>query len=428
MHFMGSRIDAAAERLDRFITSERLRLYPAAILIGQIVLVVAMIGIPLIASSEDQTLLPDFAAPWTGASFFLDGRLGELYDVNAQWAFQIEAVRNAAPSWFVSPPHVALLYTPLAFVSFNTAALIWTAFSILCIAISVRLLEPFAPRLFREHRIVTILILVSSFPIFELLGAGQQSALTLLLMVGGVRLVLADQQGWAGVVFALGAIKPQLFILVPFVLIALRMWKALVAGALTGLVTLAITHLVFGPEVFLAWLEALASPAYAELVQVDQAWKMIGLPAFLVTLAPPAWAPTVASIGTFVTVAVVIFSVWKVFAWSKRGVDQRAIWSLALLATILASPHMVIYDLTLVFIPALYLAEVANIRATRVSLLLLYFLTWLTSAIHIVTVNFRWPFTLIDASWATLTIIVLWRELDRQIRSEPRDVKHINSH
>src|SRR5690606_19005459 len=138
-----------------------------------------------------------------------------------------------------------------------------------------------------EHRIVTILILVSSFPIFELLGAGQQSALTLLLMVGGVRLVLADQQGWAGVVFALGAIKPQLFILVPFVLIALRMWKALVAGALTGLVTLAITHLVFGPEVFLAWLEALASPAYAELVQVDQAWKMIGLPAFLVTLAPP---------------------------------------------------------------------------------------------------------------------------------------------
>ena len=55
------------------MTAERLRLYPTAILIGQIIMVIAMIGIPLIASSEDQTLLPDFAAPWTGASFFLDG-------------------------------------------------------------------------------------------------------------------------------------------------------------------------------------------------------------------------------------------------------------------------------------------------------------------------------------------------------------------
>lgn len=420
---MGSRIDAAAERLDRFITAERLRLYPTAILIGQIVMVIAMIGIPLIASSEDQTLLPDFAAPWTGASFFLDGRLSELYDVKAQWAFQTEAVRNAAPSWFVSPPHVALLYTPLALVSFNTAALIWTAFSILCIAVSVRLLEPFAPTMFREHRVVTILMVVSSFPIFELLGAGQQSALTLLLMVGGIRLILADQQGWAGIVFALGAIKPQLFILVPFVLLAMRMWKALATGALTGLATLAITHVVFGPEVFRAWLEALTSPAYAELVQIDQAWKMIGLPAFFVTLAPPVWAPAVASIGIFLTLAVVAFSVPKIFAWAHRGVDQRAIWSLALLATILASPHLVLYDLTLIFVPALYLVEVANTRATRVSLLLLYFLTWITAVLHVVAANLTWPLTLIDASWATLTIIIMWRELDRQFRGEPRKMR-----
>ena len=410
------------------MTAERLRLYPTAILIGQIIMVIAMIGIPLIASSEDQTLLPDFAAPWTGASFFLDGRLSELYDVDAQWAFQTEAVRNAAPSWFVSPPHVALLYTPLARVSFNTAALIWTAFSVLCIVISVRLLEPFAPTLFREHRVVTILILVSSFPIFELLGAGQQSALTLLLMVGGIRLVLADQQGWAGIVFALGAIKPQLFILVPFMLLAMRMWKALATGALTGIATLAITHVVFGPEVFRAWLEALASPAYAELVQIDQAWKMIGLPAFFVTLAPPIWAPAVASIGTLVTIAVVAFGIWKVFAWAKLGVDQRAIWSLALLATILASPHLVLYDLTLIFVPALFLVEVANTRATRVSLMLLYFLTWITSVIHLAALKLPWPLTWIDASWVTLTIIVLWRELDRHVRGKPSDPKAASSH
>lgn len=418
---MGSRIDAVATRLDRFITTERLRLYPTAILIGQVILVIIMIGVPLAVSVEDQNLLPDFAAPWTGASFFLDGRLAELYDVNAQWAFQTEAIRNAAPSWFVSPPHVALLYTPLALVSFNTAALIWTLFSIVCIVISVRLLEPFAPRLFREHRLTTILVLVSTFPIFELLGAGQQSALTMLLMVGGIRLILADHQGWAGVVFALGAIKPQLFIIVPFVLIALRLWKALAAGALTGIATLAVTYFVFGPEVFRAWLDAIASPAYAELVQVDQAWKMIGLPAFLVTLAPPAWASSVASIGTVVTLAVLALGIWTIFRWAQRGVDPQAMWSFGLIVTILASPHLVLYDLTLVLLPALYLAEHVNTRATRVSLLLLYALTWVTSAVHILALKLSWPLTLIDASWATLTIIILWRELVRYVDRSPQE-------
>jgi uncharacterized membrane protein len=222
---MRTRIDAIADGLDRFITAERLKLYPRAILIGQVILIVVMIGIPLLVAVEKQALFPDFAAPWTGARFYLDGRLGELYDVHAQWSFQQEYVRNDAPSWFVSPPHVALVYSPLALVSFRTAGLIWTLISIVCVVASIRLIEPFAPRLFRNHRLATTLLLLSTYPIFELLGAGQQSAVTFLLLAGGIRLALADQQGWAGVLFALGAIKPQLFIMVPFVLIAMRMWE-----------------------------------------------------------------------------------------------------------------------------------------------------------------------------------------------------------
>ena len=127
-------------------------------------------------------------------------------------------------------------------------------------------------------------------------------------------------------------------------------------------------------------------------------------------------------------IAVVAFGIWKVFAWAKLGVDQRAIWSLALLATILASPHLVLYDLTLIFVPSLFLVEVANTRATRVSLMLLYFLTWITSVIHLAALKLPWPLTWIDASWVTLTIIVLWRELDRHVRGKPSDPKAASSH
>ncbi len=415
---MRTRIDAIADGLDRFITAERLKLYPRAILIGQVILIGVMIGIPLLVAVEKQALFPDFAAPWTGARFFRDGRMDELFDVHAQWAFQQEHVRNDAPSWFVSPPHVALVYSPLALVSFRTAGLIWTLISIVCVVVSIRLIEPFAPRFFRNHRLATTLLLLSTYPVFELLGAGQQSAVTFLLLAAGIRLALADHQGWAGVLFALGAIKPQLFIMVPFVLIAMRMWKALATGAVTGLATLALSYLVFGREVFAAWFEALGSPMYAEMVQIDQAWKMIGLPALAVTLVPPQAAAFVNGLGTLITIAVVAFACWKIFGWTKAGADPRAVWAGAILAMILASPHLVAYDLIMVLVPALYLAENALNRTTRVTLLVLYLLTWTTAVRHLLALQLIWPVTLIDASWATISIVFLWVALDRHLSVE----------
>lgn len=418
---MRSRIEAVIVALDRFITSERLRLYPVAILIGQIVIVTVMLGIPLLIASDEQNLLPDFAAPWTGARLFLDGRLGDLYDVETQWALQQVEVKNVAPSWFVSPPHVALIYTPLALLSYNAAALIWTAISIVCVIVAIRLMEPFAPRLFAEHRLATTLVLLSSYPVFELLGAGQQSGITLLLMAAGIRLALAEHQALAGIVFALGAIKPQLFVLVPIVLIALRMWKALAVGTTAGVLTLILTHLAFGPDVVVEWLHTIFSPAYSELVQIDQAWKMAGLPALILTFAPPSWAPEVAAFGTFLTIGILSYAIWRIVTWAKADVDPRALWAFAIIATILASPHLVLYDLVLVLIPALYLAEIANNRSVRVSLLLLYFLAWLTGVKHIVALELVWPATLIDLSWVTLPILVLWWELERANRKDTRE-------
>jgi hypothetical protein len=103
------------------------------------------------------------------------------------------------------------------------------------------------------------------------------------------------------------------------------------------------------------------------------------------------------------------------------------VWAGAILATILASPHLVAYDLIMVLIPALYLAEYARNRTTRVTLLVLYLLTWTTAVRHILALQFIWPVTLIDASWATISIVFLWVALNRHLNVEPGSAQHENT-
>ena len=392
---------AAAGAVDRLITAERLTLYPLTFLVMGAVILGATILIgdyPHIAGGE--IVLPDFLAHWTGGRMLLDGDTAHLYDPATQLLVQSGEVGRGTLSWFVSPPFAAALYAPFASLGYGVAAIAWTAFSLACLVAAAVLVRPFAPRLFRDHPGGVFLVLASTQPVFELLGSGQDSGVSVLLWVAGLRLLLAGRDVSGGVVLALGLFKPQLFFVVPFVLAAQRRWRALGAWAATaaglGLVSVGLV----GIDGVADWLRVPFSDTFHAAVQVDQSWKMQSLPALSTTMGLWSW---VATLVAFVAVLVLLRQLWRARA---AGVEELQMWMLALMATMVASPHLVIYDLVVALVPLVWLVDRVNTRTVRLACLTLFVLTWTVPIRHLV----GGP---VDAAWSAIPLVILWYVMAR---------------
>lgn len=401
-----------ARGLDRMITAERLKLYPLALLVTSAVVMVAAISLgdlPHLAGGE--IVLPDFLAHWTGGRMLLDGDTGALHDPAAQGAVQAGEVGDDTLSWFVSPPFAAYLYAPFALLGYGQAAIAWTVFSMACLVAAAYLARPIAPKLFRDHPAGVYLVLAATQPVFELLGSGQDTGLSILLWVCGIRLLLAGREVLGGAVLAIGLFKPQLFFVVPFVLLAQRRWRALGAWSATALGLGLVSVGTVGVGGLTDWIKVPFSDLFHSAVQIGQAWKMQSLPALASTLGLWSWVAELVVLGA---VAVFLRQLWRARA---LGVGDLPMWMLAMMATVVASPHLVVYDLVVALVPILWLVEHNNTRAVRVTCVALFALTWTVSARHFL----GGPF---DAAWSAIPLVILWTVLARSIGVARRLEEH----
>ena len=385
-----------ASAVDRFVSPERLLLYPAAVLIGSVVVMAAAIALgdmPFIAGGN--VVLPDFLAHWTGGRMMLDGDVGVLYDPFAQKMLQTDELREGPLSWFVSPPFSAYLYVPFAMLDYGTAALAWTVFSAACLVAAGHLVRPFAPRLFRDHARAVYLVLLATQPVFELLGSGQDTGVSVLLWVAGIRLLLAGRDVLGGSVLALGLFKPQLFFIVPIVLVVQGRWRALAAWAATAAALALLSVRAVGVGGVVDWVQVLTSDTFHSVVQTSQAWKMQSLPALATTLGLSS------STSGVVAVAVVLVVVVQLWRARSRGVAELPMWMLAMTATAVASPHLVVYDLVVALVSILWIVEHIGSRTTRLSCVALFVLTWTIPVRHVV----GGPF---EAAWSAIPLTILW--------------------
>ena len=100
---------------------------------------------------------------------------------------------------------------------------------------SLRALSRFDPAFAALGRRGVLLVVVSSQPVLEVIGAGQDSVVVLAAIVGGAVLLARRPPFVAGLVLAVALIKPQLALLVPVVLLLCHAWRALAAMAVAGL-------------------------------------------------------------------------------------------------------------------------------------------------------------------------------------------------
>jgi hypothetical protein len=216
----------------------------AIVILGLGVVLWAALIVELAMPVRD-SLHHDFLAFYSAGRLVLDGRPGSLYDVTALTAIQRTVipdpigVNGYMP--FINPPFVAVAFALLAGLTPETARATWTLIGVaLFLASAIGLTRSLRGR----DRLLAIVLLAASFPVYHALAEGQ---LSLLLLASGIGALAAARGGrWtlAGLALIPFWLKPPL-LLVPLVLLVLaRRWRALMA-TMAGGVALAAVSLPF---------------------------------------------------------------------------------------------------------------------------------------------------------------------------------------
>jgi hypothetical protein len=400
------RVAGRARTRSGLLTRQRVRNYSLILCIGGVLALGTSTWVKILDPSVHGVLLPDFLAHWTGGRLLLHGSVSDLYDAADQQTLQREVGLPAGDlAWFVSPPVVAALFLPFALLPYVGACAVWTVLSLTLLWAALRRAAIFAPALLARERRLVVLAVLGSYPVFELLGGGQDSSLSLLVWVVGIACVLKGREVAAGLVFSVGLIKPQLVVVVPLLFLVQRRFKGFMAFCL-GAGVLAMSCLaVAGRDGLMAWLAVLNSPLYTEQVTVGQSWKMVGLPSLVASLSSPAGPEIASALALSAAVGLVVLFVLGV---RQRSRDSLTCWVAALATTVAASPHLVVYDAVLLIPVALFALEHIDGGSVAPLLVLTSCCAWLMPLSHVGLAGHGVISILSGAPWVAVPVTLLW--------------------
>ena len=305
----------------------------------------------------------DFSAFYAAVRMVRSGQGPQLYDIAAQGRMQSVLYRKVTTRSgtliYDHPPFEALLYLPLAYVSYAKAYVIWVVFSVLVLLLTVRLLWPYMAELKTYWAPLPLLLFFGFFPVFvDLLQA--QDSLLLLLVYTLVFISLKEGRDlMAGCFLAVALFKFQYAVpfLVPFVL--WRRWKVVggfaISSGILFLLSLPIAGFR-GALSYAAFLSNLVKGLSSQNVQSALGILSSTMPNIrgAIEMMAPGFVP-----HSFHRPLIVLLSGAAVLWAARRWPLGRALsdknfalgFSLALVVSILASYHLQLHDLSLLLIP-----------------------------------------------------------------------------
>ena len=284
----------------------------------------------------------DFVHFYTLAYLSAHGRADKFADLSVQRATQIELVPESEKDWYPPAygPQVALALTPLGFLSYERALLAWI---VVTSAVYLGLITALARRTthLRAHVGLVALAAIAYPPFWNLIIHGQLS----IVAVGSVvcaYLALARDRRWiAGAALGVLAYKPPLAIPALAVLVLAREWRASAGWLVTAATQPVVAAVVLGPDTLLAYKELLFGSRRLAEILLSKPAQMHSLRAFWVLLIPNA---TLALVLYAICAALAIAA--AVVIW-RRTADPALKMAALVLATVLAAPHLYVYDVVL---------------------------------------------------------------------------------
>lgn len=284
----------------------------------------------------------DFSSFYTAGQLAREGRAADAYDPASHHAQQRRQFGEATPYYaWAYPPVFFLIAAPLSALPFPLALALWQfgsfALYLAAIGLIVRGLR---------HRGIVIgriwMLVAAAFPAVPInFGHGQNGFLTAAIFAAALA-VLPAHPARAGALFALLAYKPQFALLIPFALLAARLWRAAFAGVIALAALLLVTTFIFGTD---AWVAFAASGDVSRRVLLEQG--AVGYDklqsAFAAMRMWGGGVPLAYAVQGLVSLMALASVVW---AWRRPG-EYGVKAALLTLATLLASPHVLDYDLML---------------------------------------------------------------------------------
>jgi hypothetical protein len=344
------------------------------------------LAVPGLRDRAGRLKAPDFLQFYTYGALAASGPPAALYDPSAHAAVARERIRppitltDFRPNY---PPVVAWLVSPLASLPLLEAMAAFSLLSVACYASAVWLIAATGRSGALSGRVkalrdIDLALAAAAFPaLFTVLRYGQLSALTLLLVAGAIAAAAARRDLLAGALLGLLVYKPNLLLLPALLFLVTRQWRLLAGLALGAGAELLADLALAGAAPMRQYLATLAGIArQPELVQYYPA-ESHSLRGFVRLLLP--WPPLATAAG----LAAVPLAAWLAArAWRAHG-DWRPRWAALVLAALVASPHLLTYDLLLLAAPLLLLVDwhLAGLGQVprgewRWALLGLYFAAW----------------------------------------------------
>lgn len=295
-----------------------------------------------------------------------------LYDMDVQAALAAKLVPAASGIRYLPlyPPQTSLLFMPLARLPYPWALSAWWTISAALYGACCFAIWRVCPSLHGYGSLVLILALAFP-PFFHLIAWGQTSALALVCFTAAFLQLREGKQFTAGLALGLLAFKPQLGLAAALVFLIGGNWKVLSGAALSAAVEFSAGILVCGVRPLRQWIVQITHVGSIMPWLEPKPYQTHCLRTFWSMLVPWAAASAFLYAVSGLAVIIVVGALWK------RG-DQVAPslrYSALLLATVLISPHLTVYDLVILAPAILLLADsaLANPSSRGVLGTLLYF-------------------------------------------------------
>ncbi len=345
----------AANAANRFLRSLlspwRLKWYSRAA-----VLAIAIAFLAVVLTGSGNTTITgriggDYRAFYAAGEIVADGEIENLYSLQTQFDHQRKLLLE--PHEFLAfayPPHFALAYAPLAELPFRASYVVHTLIMVAALALACVLIQRMQPRLI-ESPFLLFFLALTAYPILRSVFGGQNTALSILLIVLCWYNVVHNRHYQAGIFLGLLFFKPQFALPLAGLFFLSGRWRVWVSAGATALVLFAVNAALLGPDWFIDWFEGAQSQflldgriSYTAMVSwLGAAHGFFG--------ATPGFAD---ALGWGLSILTILALSW---VWYRGGqtADFNAQIALAALCIPLISPHTAYYDTGIALIAAVVL-------------------------------------------------------------------------
>jgi hypothetical protein len=287
--------------------------------------------------------------------FYIQGVVARQHDAHA--LYDVESLAALVPRFVpgvsnlpfppVYGPQMSVFFSPLAALPYGAALSIWIGVSIAIYLGCGYAVWKVCPRL-RDRPWTVALLLVADPTLYFALRFAQASPLGLLCVTGAFFALRANRPFVAGLAIGSLIYKPQLGLAAAVIFFFAREWR-IVLGAIAGAaLQLAGACVFWGPSILVAYVGSLSRILPETTMWETNEFHMHSWRAFFDLLGLPVAVAT----GAYVVVAAIVLIV-ALRCWRARG-PLALRYSVFLLATVLADPHIYSYDFV-VLTPALLL-------------------------------------------------------------------------